>query len=248
MDKPRPDAPLPVLGVLGGMGPLATVDFFGKIVGHTPARTDQEHMPIIVRNVPQVPDRTAAYLKGSDAPWEPLRAGVRMLESVGVDAIAIPCNSAHLWHRRLSEAARVTILHIGAAAADWAATQFPHVRTVGMLATTATVRSRLYHEQFESRGIEIVVPSEEDQETLVMAGIHAVKAGDVRRARGLLVEAANRLLADANPAPQALLLGCTEVPIALADAELPLPKLDSTDILARACVAWWLQARERAST
>jgi aspartate racemase len=248
MNNALPEDRLPVLGILGGMGPLATVDFFGKIVAHTPARTDQQHMPIIIRNVPQVPDRTAAYLSGSDAPWEPLLAGVRMLEAAGVDAIAIPCNSAHLWHGRLSQATRIPILHIGTSAADWTAQHLPQVRSVAMLATTAIVRSRLYHEQFEARGIDIVVPGDEDQESLVMAGIHAVKAGDVARARSLLVRATDRLLASELRAPQALLLGCTEIPIALADVEPAVPKLDSTDILARACVAWWQQARGNAPT
>jgi aspartate racemase len=247
MNNAIPEGRLPVLGILGGMGPLATVDFFGKIVAHTPARTDQEHMPIIIRNVPQVPDRTAAYLSGSDAPWEPLLAGVRMLEAAGIDAIAIPCNSAHLWHGRLSQATRVPILHIGTSAAEWTVQHLPQVRSVGMLATTATVRSRLYHEQFEARGIDIVVPGHDDQQSLVMAGIHAVKAGDVAGARELLTEAAHRLLARAQPAPQALLLGCTEVPIALADAQLPVPKIDSTDTLARACVEWWLKALNTAT-
>ncbi len=244
-DKSQANAVLPVLGILGGMGPLATVDFFGKIVGHTPAKSDQEHMPIIIRNVPQVPDRSAAFLAGSDAPWEPLLAGVQMLESVGVQAIAIPCNTAHLWHARLAAATPVHILHIGSCAAQWLAATHPEVKSVGLLATTATVRSRIYHKEFERLGVALVEPSADEQETLVTTGIHAVKAGDVDKSRALLTQAAQALLARKD-APQALVLGCTEVPIALAGVDLPVPVADTSDTLARACVQWWLEACGRA--
>jgi aspartate racemase len=229
-----------MLGILGGMGPLATVDFFNKIVMHTPAKTDQEHMPIIIRNVPQVPDRSAAFLSGSDAPWEPLLAGVRMLESTGVQAIAIPCNTAHLWHARLAAATPVRILHIAHAAADWLAKTHPAARAAGILATAATVKSRLYHDAFEKRGLRVIEPTEDEQQW-VSAGIHAVKAGEIAASRELMTRAAKALLARAD-APQALLYGCTEVPIALAGVDFGVVPLDSSDTLALACVQWWQQA------
>src|SRR5947209_5090461 len=136
---------LPTLGVLGGMGPLATVDFMHKVIDATPARHDQEHIPLIVHSVPQIPDRTTAFLTGSDAPWGYLLAGLRVLENAGADVIAIPCNTAHLWHGRLAASARVPVLHIGHAACDAIGRRADAVRRVGLLATSATVQARIYH-------------------------------------------------------------------------------------------------------
>lgn len=242
---PEPSHPvraLPVLGILGGMGPLATVDFFGKVVACTPARCDQEHMPIIIRNVPQVPDRSDAFFAGSDEPWPSLLAGLRMLELAGVQAIAIPCNTAHLWHSRLASATSIPVLHIGRCAAQWLTTTHPRFRSVGLLATPATVQARIYHREFERVDVALIDPSAEEQATWVTAGIHAVKAGNIALGRELLMKAARKLLAR-RPAPQALVLGCTEVPIALAGQDLGTPIVDSSEILARACVQWWQCAR-----
>jgi aspartate racemase len=232
-------AALPTLGVLGGMGPLATIDFMHKVIDATPARHDQEHIPVIVHSVPQIPDRSTAFLTGSDAPWDYLLAGLRVLENAGADAIAIPCNTAHLWHGRLAAATRVPVLHIGQAACDAIGRRADVARRIGLLATSATLQARIYHHGLERAGIEVVMPCANDQETQVMAGIHAVKGGQLEQGRRLLRGAADAL---ADRGVDALLLACTEIPVALAGLTFGAPVLDATDMLARECVAWWQRA------
>jgi aspartate racemase len=233
-------ASLPRLGVLGGMGPLATADFLVKLIQATPATSDQEHMPVIVHNVPQVPDRSHAFLAGSDAPWPHLLDGLRTLEAAGCAAIAIPCNTAHVWHARLAMATTLPVLHIGRAAVDALLRQCPHARTVGILATEATLRARIYHDQLAAHDVDALVPDDALQATHVSAGIGAVKGGRIDEARLLLTHAARALI---ERGADALLLACTEIPVALAGVALPAPAVDPTDALARACVAWWLGTR-----
>lgn len=241
---------LPRLGVLGGMGPLATVDFMHKLIDATPAARDQEHMPVIVHSVPQIPDRTTAYLSGSDAPWAYLLDGLRTLERAGAAAIAIPCNTAHIWHRRLVDAASVEVLHIGRASCDALVSRIERERgsrinngndsggaRIGLLATSATLRARIYHDDLERVGLAVVEPDAGRQDDWVMPGIAAVKAGRIDAGRALLTRAAQALQA-AGPL-DALLLACTEIPVALSGVTLDVPMVDATDMLARACLAWW---------
>jgi len=231
---------LPRLGVLGGMGPLATADFLVKLIQATPAQSDQEHMPVIVHNVPQVPDRSSAFLAGSDAPWPHLLDGLRTLEGAGCAAIAIPCNTAHVWHARLAKETTLPVLHIGEAAVDALSRQCPGARGVGILATRATLQARIYHDQLATNGIDAITPDYALQSTHVSAAIDAVKAGRIDEARGLLTHAARTLIA---AGADALLLACTEIPVALAGVALDAPVVDPTDALARACVGWWFDAR-----
>ncbi len=234
-------ARLPRLGVLGGMGPLATVDFLRKLIDATPGDTDQDHIPVIVYSVPQIPDRSMAFLAGSDAPWPYLVEGLRTLEDAGADAIAIPCNTAHVWHERLADAACVTVLHIGRVACEALAQGSGRIGRIGIMATSATLKARIYHRELERLGIEVIEPQAGAQDLLVMQGISAVKAGQLNRGRALLTTAADALQA---MRVDALLLACTEIPIAIADARLQVPAVDATELLARACVTWWRRASD----
>lgn len=236
---------LPRLGVLGGMGPLATADFLVKLIQATPAASDQEHMPVIVHNVPQVPDRSTAFLAGSDAPWPHLLDGLRTLEAAGCAAIAIPCNTAHVWHERLAQETARPVLHIGEAALRALAVTCPGARRVGMLATAATLKARIYHDQLAASGIDAIEPGQMSQTTQVMGAIAAVKGGRIDEARAWLKRAAHALI---DRGADALLMACTEIPVALAGVALDVPAIDPTEALARASVDWWLAARERTNT
>ena len=100
------------IGVLGGMGPLATVDFMRKVIDLTPARRDQEHLPLIVYSVPQVPGRSACILEGAASPLPAMLRGIRTLAQAGAECIAIPCNTAHHWYDELARESRCPVLHI----------------------------------------------------------------------------------------------------------------------------------------
>ncbi|WP_167383641.1 aspartate/glutamate racemase family protein [Bordetella genomosp. 12] len=228
----------PRLGVLGGMGPLATADFMRKVVEATPASCDQDHIPMMVHSVPQIPDRSAAFLSGSDAPWPYLRAGLSCLEALNVRAIAIPCNTAHLWYERLSRTSDVPLLHIGEAAAQAVLAQEGRIRKVGLLATSATLKGEIYQARLQARGVEVVLPDSAVQQELVMPGIQAVKSGNLALGAELLQEACARLR---KTRIDGLLLGCTELPVVMPTTGLEIPVFDTTDLLARSCVAWWMQ-------
>lgn len=222
-----------VVGVLGGMGPLATADFYTKLVHLTPAQTDQEHLHVIIDSNPQIPDRTAALRGEGPDPTPALVAAARSLERAGVDLIAIPCNSAHAFLAAIRQSVAVPVLDIMEEVAGAISALAPRPRAAGLLATSGTIEARLYHRAFASRGIAVVDTTEVEQEG-VMAAIRAVKAGDLGPAGRERV----RLVAGAlvGRGAQAIVLGCTELPLITEPRGLPVPVLDGTEILAAATV------------
>ncbi len=229
------------LGVLGGMGPRATADFFLKLVAATEATTDQDHVATVIRSVPQIPDRSAAILGDAPSPLPALFEGVRELVTAGATAIAIPCNTAHFWYRELAGISPVPIFHI----ADAVATRLEapaRLGPVGLMATAGTVLGRIYQRRLETeRGYRILVPDAADQEKLVSPGIVAVKAGHLERGTDLLIEAARRLAATG---ATSTIMACTEIPVVLGPtSDVGMTLLDPTDALADHCVTWWDETR-----
>lgn len=220
-----------LIGVLGGMGPAATIDFMAKIVMLTPAARDQEHVPLLVHDVPQIPDRSSAIAAGSDAPFLPMLAGLMQLARGGAELIAIPCNTAHHWHERLARSCNVPLLHIADAVVEMLGDTGPD-ETVALLATSGTVRAGLYQSRFAARHRELLLP-DADTQALVDGAIAAVKGGDAEAGRTLAEATAERLL---EAGAGRLLLACTELPIAFAGSRHAGRTIDATEALARACV------------
>ncbi len=227
-----------LVGVLGGMGPAATIDLLAKIVAATPAAVDQEHVPLLVHAVPQIPDRTAAILAGSDAPFGPLLAGARALERGGAAVIAIACNAAHAWHAPLAAALAVRLLHIADEAGAALAALSPPPRCVALLSVRGTLHARVYQDRLAAWAGRLLLPGEDEQQR-ADAAIAAVKAGRPEAARGHALALARSLR---RRGADALLLACTELPIAFAGVAAGLRLVDPTQALARACVAHSLQA------
>lgn len=221
--------PLPRIGVLGGMGPLATADFFSKLIAATPATRDQDHFPVSIDSTPQIPDRVAAIEGRGEDPLPALLAAARRLVDAGCALVAMPCNTAHLWHRPLAEALPVPVLHI----ADAVAAQLGPARRVALMGTTATLRTRLYPERIGGMR-DWAQPTEQELATAVMPGVAEVKRYRVDAARALLVPVARRLAA---AGVDALVLGCTEIPIAVRQDDCAVPVIDATRALAEATVA-----------
>jgi aspartate racemase len=221
-----------LIGILGGMGPAATIDFMTKIMKATSATNDQEHVPLIIHNVPQIPDRSSAIRNNSDEPWLPLLAGVRMLERAGVDVIAIPCNAAHYWHERLTRITHVEIMHI-ADAANWSIKTRPApISRLAIMATRGTILGEIYSKRLSNVVGELMVPKTSIQD-LIDQSIAAVKGGGLDLAAELAEKAACRLL---DTGADALLLACSELPIALKRSAFYERSIDPTDALARRCV------------
>ena len=228
---------LPRIGILGGMGPLATADFFAKLTRATPAARDQDHFPVTLESAPQIPDRVAALQEGGADVLSALRAVAQRLVDAGCDVIAMPCNTAHLWHAALAADLPVPFLHI----ADAVAGQLAGARKIGLMGTTATLASRLYQQRIEERfggKLEWVLPAEDEMLSAVMPGVAAVKRYDIDAARALLLPVVQRLAAQGI---DALVLGCTEIPLAITQATITQENrrvrvIDATDALARATV------------
>lgn len=227
-----------VLGVLGGMGPLASAQFMLRLTLLTPATRDQEHIPTILWSDPRVPDRTKGKLSGGDDPLPWLLRGINGLRQAGCGAIAIPCNTAHGWFEPMVEAAGVPILHI----VDAAATDLRRLGvgrgTIGLMGTQATLNMRLYQERLSDQGWDCMTPSQDQMDRLVTPAIALVKANRVADAFAPLAEVVNDLAARG---ASAVVLGCTEIPLGIQAGPveaLKAPVVDTIDALARASIAW----------
>jgi aspartate racemase len=215
------------------MGPLATADFYLRLVRATPAATDQEHLHVLIDSNAQIPDRTAAIEGRGPDPTRALVETARRLVAAGAEVLVMPCNSAHAFLGAIRREVAVPVLDIMEEVAAAAAALTPVPAAVGLLATSGTVRGRLYHEALARRGIAVHAPDAAGQRA-VSEAIASVKAGDVGPAVRDRVRAAAEELVRAGAA--ALVLGCTELPLILAPEDVPAPLLDGTEILARAAV------------
>jgi aspartate racemase len=223
-----------LLGVLGGMGPLATVDFLQKLIEETPARVDQEHIPVIAYSVPQIPERPPAIVGNGESPLPHMLEGILTLKRAGATAIAIACNTAYFWYDDLVAQGGLPILHMADAACD----AVPGLQRVGLLATQGTVAAGFYQSRLRARGIQCMLSSDGEQRTLVLPAIEHVKRTELVQAHALAARAAQSLL---DRGAQAIIMGCTEIPLALEyqSSAVSAHCVDATRALARACVAWW---------
>ena len=227
-----------VLGVLGGMGPLASAQFMLRLTLLTPASRDQDHIPAILWSDPRVPDRGAARAGTGPDPLPALMRGIDGLRAAGCGAIAIPCNTAHGWFEPMIRNAGLPILHIvDAAATDLRRLGIARGR-IGLMGTAATLAMKLYQERLSAQGWDIIEPEPFQMERLVSPAIASVKANRVAEAYGPLAEVVNSL---ASRGATAVVLGCTEIPLGIqagpAEA-LHVPVVDTIDALARASIAW----------
>lgn len=225
-----------LLGVLGGMGPLATVDFLHKLIEETPATRDQEHVPLITYSVPQMPDRPPAITGNGESPFPQMLAGVQTLKRAGASAVAIACNTAHYWYDDLQRDGGLPILHIADAAC--AAFAGRPIQRVGLLATTGTAAAGFYQQRLAARGITCVPSTDGDQRMLVEPAIVHVKRNEMALAHPLATRAA-RKLRDAGA--EIIIIACTEIPLAIEHeaSDITPHCVDATRALARACVTWW---------
>ena len=225
--------PEKVVGVLGGMGPEATAHFFARVIDLTPAEKDQEHLRIIIDNNPKIPDRTEAILTRDRSLPITLIETAKNLERAGADFIAIPCNTAHYFYDDLARAVYIPILHMIREVVNAAITSLPECKKVGLIATTGTIISGLYQKEFQKTDIKIMTPDSQSQ-ARVMDAILRIKAKRSKsRARKEITKAASQLI---ESGAQALIVGCTDVPLVIRTSDFSVPVFDSTAILAEATV------------
>lgn len=212
-----------VIGILGGMGPLATADLFRKMVEHTRAARDQDHPRILVDCNTNIPDRTAALLHGGADPVPELAAAARNLERGGAQVIAMPCNTAHGFYDAVQASVGVPVLHMIRLTAQ--ALTERGVTAAGLLATDGTIQTGIYQRSFQGTGVTLLTPPEEDQRAVMSLIYEGVKAGrrdfDAAPARRAMEHLLER-------GAQTLILGCTELPLAVEMYGLTYPCTDPT--------------------
>jgi aspartate racemase len=227
---------LRTIGVLGGMGPEAGAYFLGRIVAACAARRDRDHPPVLLYSLPQVPDRTPAILGGGPSPVPAILRGLRVLEKAGADFAIIPCVSAHFFLPRIAPRSPLPLISLIEAGLAAARKTRPAPRKIGLVATTGTVRSRIVARAFEAAGIEVIVPGARDQRRIMSAiyGKKGIKAGVTDGPpREALLEAARELV---RRGAEAILAGCTEVPLVLRPGDLRVPLIDPLEAGAREAV------------
>lgn len=225
-----------VIGVLGGMGPEATIAFYSHIVSATPAGRDQDHLRVIIDSNPGIPDRTAAILGQGESPVTAMAGGIDALQRAGADLVAIPCVSAHAFIDELKKQARLPVLSILDVIVE-AVEQDPRkIGRLGLLATTGTVRAGMFQRRLAEAGLQVVLPNPDDQ-ARVQASIYSVKAGAPEAVRAEITSElrtiVNRLV---SAGAQGIVLGCTEIPLVLGQGDVAAPVFDSLRLLARAAI------------
>ncbi|RXZ30989.1 aspartate/glutamate racemase family protein [Oxalobacteraceae bacterium CAVE-383] len=241
----RGDAPAKPfkVGVIGGVGPAATVDFLDKIVRNTAAGRDQDHIKLVLEHNPQIPDRTAALIGDGPDPTLALYAACKKLEAGDADLIAIPCNTAHAFVERIQPYLSIPIVNMLFETARHIADRCGNRKKVGLLATSGTIASRVYQDVADAAHLMLLTPDDAHQ-ALVMEAIYGergVKAGYLEGAcREQLMQALAHL---AERGAEVIILGCTELPLLIAQSDHfsvageSVMVLDPTDILARRCVS-----------
>ena len=219
-----------VPGVLGGMGPEATVDFMARVIALTPAGKDQDHIHMIVDHNPTVPNRQDAILAGGEDPGPALAEMARRLEAAGADFLVIPCNTAYVFEKSIVDAVDIPLVSI----IDLTIAALPDGCTAaGLLATDGCLKAGVYQEALAAKGVAAIEPSASDMCTL-MAAVNAIKAGDTGPG---VAETMRRLaVALVGQGADAIIAGCTEIPLVLDESMLDVPLLSSTDLLARETV------------
>jgi aspartate racemase len=230
---PRTSPAYRTVGVLGGMGPDATVDFMSKVIAMTAAESDQHHIRMIVDHNPKVPNRQLAIRNNDPAVGRELASMALRLENAGADFLVMPCNSAHAFLEPIRNATTIPFISIIDVCIEEIAQVLPSARKVGVLATDGLLQAGLFQGALVADERAPILPADGDLRQL-MTAIHAIKAGDagdeVRKTMAVLA----RTLAEAGA--EIVIAGCTEIPLVLGAEDLPVPLVASTDVLARRTV------------
>lgn len=219
------------LGVIGGLGPMATAYFLELLTQMSQAETDQEHMEILMHSKPSIPDRTSYILgKSTESPLRDMVEIGRELRAAGAEEIAIPCITAHYFHNELEDQIGIPVLHAIRETALYL--QHEKIEAVGILATDGTVMSGLFQKEFAQYGITALIPSKGDQALVMDIIYHQVKMGK----RGNLLQLERVADSLREQGAQVNLLGCTELSLLKRDFVLPAGYLDVMEVLARRAV------------
>ena len=220
-----------VIGIIGGMGPLATADLFKKIILNTKAACDQEHIRVLIDNNTDIPDRTKAILHGGENPIPQLVKSADLLQSMGADLLIIPCNTAHYFYEDLQKSVNIPVLNMIELTCKTLKSKA--IKKVGLLATEGTVNSGIYQNVLEKHNIDFILPDLSGQKEITDLIYKGVKAGnkdyDICGVKAVL----DGMI---KSGAEVLILGCTELPVAVDMYNLDYPVCDPTLELAKGAI------------
>ena len=217
------------LGILGGMGPLATADLFYKIINLTQAKCDRDHIHIITDNYCDIPDRSAYILGRGENPIHHMYEAAKKLEDIGADFLVMPCNTAHYFYDELVKKINIPFLNM----IEETAIYLREENRVGLLATEGTYRSRLYEKYLLSHNTTLATPSD-DIKKLINTLIYSFKGGEAISKTDLHTVLDHFKERDIDK----LILGCTELPLIFKDAASDISLIDPTEILAKTAIRY----------
>ena len=224
------------IGILGGMGPEATSHFFGLIIRNTRAEKDQEHIPVIIYNNPLIPPRSDAIQKMAPDPVPLLLHGVRALIRAGADFCVMPCITAHYFLPEVQKEVDIPFIHLLDESAKWASDALPGIKKAGLISSSGTLKTNLFYEPFSRIGVKILESDEGNQNKIKEAvfGKKGIKAGLSKdEPKKMILSAAHELI---RRGAEAIIAGCTEIPLALQQKDIPVPLIEPMEIGARVCI------------
>lgn len=224
-----------VVGVIGGIGPQATLAFFSAVLERTVASQPSDHVHLLIDCNPKVPNVNASVLGTGQSVAPALCQAAKKLEAAGAEVLVVVCNAAHAYARQIQDAIKIPLLDMVDAAAREASTLLPNGGRVGIMATDGCLASGIYQRALAARGLHPVVPSDADTETLMqtLSGVSVSAQSSHTSARSSLIGLSQRLL---DEGADLLIAACTEIPLILQPTDLPVRLLDPVQAIADRCI------------
>jgi aspartate racemase len=224
-----------VVGVIGGLGPEATLDFYAKVLKNSRAAKDQDHLHVIIESNPKTPNRNDALAGHGPSPAPALQDMARALERAGADFVVMACNTAHAFEPDIRSALNVPFVSLISELVEEVKRVMPHVKKVGILATQGSRDANIFAPAFAKQGIDVIQLNEVSQRRFMQA-LYEIKSGDrSEKIRQDMLRFGDELIEDG---ADILIAGCTEVPLVLSDGDNSKTLIDSTDVLARRCIVY----------
>ena len=221
------------IGIIGGMGPLATIDLYEKITINTRAEKDQDHIHIIIDSYPQIEDRTAYILHGGKNPKDKLIESAKRLEIAGADALIMPCNTAHFFAKDIEKEVNIPLIHIVKSTAEAIKNKYPKANNIGLIATTGTLKTGVYADILKDYGYNIIELNEIIENNIMDCIYKGVKAGKTEEYVPLFQKCVDEIT---DMGADVLIAGCTEIPILVPYVKAKVPFVDATLELALAAI------------
>lgn len=225
-----------IVGVIGGMGPEATLDLFYKIIKNTKAEKDQDHIHLIIDNFPQIPDRTAYLLGKGDNPLPYILKSAKNLESLGASAICMPCNTAHYFVDEIRKNLSIPFLSIVESVIEEIKENYKNLKNFGLIATKGTIIGKVYENPLKKEGFNVII--REDLLDDIMKITYSIKGGIIEKNKDLFLRIVDEYIKSGS---EIIIAGCTEIPLLFPYVKIKIPIIDSTLCLAKKVIKFVIE-------